>query len=179
MSPYDSSLAYWSLYHLLIMSPYDSFWLITYSARWVMLTQLTYWSITVHLLIPLTHPPVLYLDMDPPVYKSALSIPKTSDLTWLLSRPFPLTVIFLITSQLSSWYLVPPEPSLYLLATHNPRLFLEPSCLSVLQNIKTFQKVPLSAALPSHPYHLPLTLKNRHLLPWTGLSSDPKTLPRM
>jgi hypothetical protein len=29
---------------------------------------------------------VLYLDMDPYVYKTALSIPKTSDLSWLSSR---------------------------------------------------------------------------------------------
>jgi hypothetical protein len=28
---------------------------------------------------------VLYLDTDPYVYKTALSVPKTSDLSWLLS----------------------------------------------------------------------------------------------
>ena len=42
-----------------------------------------------HLLIhyyTMTHSPVLYLDTESPVYKSALSVPKTSDLTWLLSQ---------------------------------------------------------------------------------------------
>jgi hypothetical protein len=43
-----------------------------------MLTQLAYYTLT-HLL---THSPVLYLDTESPIYKSALSIPKASDLTW-------------------------------------------------------------------------------------------------
>jgi hypothetical protein len=33
----------------------------------------------------MTHSLVLYLDTESPVYKSALSISKTSDLTWLSS----------------------------------------------------------------------------------------------
>jgi hypothetical protein len=47
-----------------------------------MLTQLTYCTIT-H-----AHDsfPILYLDTGSPIYKSALSIPKTSDLTWLSSQ---------------------------------------------------------------------------------------------
>ena len=41
-----------------------------------------------HLLIhyyTMTHSLILYLDTESPVYKLALSIPKISDLTWLLS----------------------------------------------------------------------------------------------
>jgi hypothetical protein len=93
--------------------------------------------------------------MDLPVYKLALDIPKTSDLTWLLSH----------TKN-------PPVPSP---ASCNTRPFLEPSCLSVLQNIKSFQKAPLSAALPSRLYPQTSTLKDRHLLNLFGLGSDPKT----
>jgi hypothetical protein len=44
------------------------------SARWVMLTQLDYWSITVHITHTLTHGLVLYLDTDRHVYKSPLKV---------------------------------------------------------------------------------------------------------
>jgi hypothetical protein len=46
-----------------------------------MLTQLTYWSPY----YTMTHFSVLYLDMDLPIYKTASDVPKTSDLSWLLS----------------------------------------------------------------------------------------------
>jgi hypothetical protein len=38
----------------------------------------------------MTHSLVLYLDTDLPIYKSALSILKTSDLTWL---PSPMVIL--------------------------------------------------------------------------------------
>jgi hypothetical protein len=99
----------------------------------------------------LTHGLVLYLDMDPPVYKSALDIPKTSDLTWLFSRPFPLMVTISVTIPYQELPCIP-------LASCNTKPFLKPSSLSALWNTKSFQKAPLSVALPSHLYHL--------LLPW-------------
>jgi hypothetical protein len=62
-----------------------------------MLTQLTYYT----LLIDLTHSPILYLDTDPPIYKSVLSIPKTSDLTcyppsYHSDTLYPLNPLYLI-----------------------------------------------------------------------------------
>jgi hypothetical protein len=48
---------------------------------------------------------------------------------------------------------IPYQEPLYPLATCNPRPFLKPSCLNVLWNTESFQKAPLSVALPS-PFHL-------------------------
>jgi hypothetical protein len=80
---------------------------------------------------------VLYLDMDCYVYKTALSIPKTSDLSWLSSphgyHPVPRTLYPLVAIL---------DPSL----NHSTKV--------ILRNTKSFQKAPLSAALPSHLYHL-------------------------
>ena len=142
MSPYDSSLAYWSPYWY-----YYSFmthWLFSSLSDAHSAQLLIHYCTITH---TLTHGLVLYLDTDPPVYKSALDIPKTSDLTWLFSR-------------------IPCTP-LYFLTSHNTSSFLETPLTWVIPwNTKPFQKAPLSAALPSHLYHL--------LLPWkTGtLTSD-------
>ena len=125
----DESL--WLIPCLLIHYSY-AYWLTDSSdcsAHWVMLTQLDYWSITVRLLMD----PVLYLDIDCYLYKTALSIPKTSDLSWLSSHT---------------------KNPLYPLASCNTRPFLEPLYWVILRNTKTFQKAPLSAALPSRLYHL-------------------------
>jgi hypothetical protein len=45
---------------------------------------------------------VLYLDTDRYVYKTALSIPKTSDLSWLPSRLLSCTLLLVAILDLSS-----------------------------------------------------------------------------
>jgi hypothetical protein len=76
MSPYNSSL---------LIDPLLICLLIPLLIQLLILTYYLFSLLTVPLLMTLTHSPILYLDTDLPIYKSALSIPKTSDLTWLSS----------------------------------------------------------------------------------------------
>jgi hypothetical protein len=142
--PIWSHLNYWSW---VLMTHYDS-----------LLIQLDYWSITVHLLITLTHGLVLYLDMDPPVYKSALDVPKTSDLTWLFSQ-IPCTPY-------TSW--------LVAILVHSSKPLLSEWFLGTLNHSRRrllVRPYPLVSTIYFH-------LERQAPLPWTGLSPDPKTSPQ-